>query len=86
MINLSERRNHTELAEREEDAVDDGEGADVVRELLVEAGHDEADDGLAEQARDHRPLGPEDVDDERADDRAGHVEHRVRDVRCWGTR
>ena len=40
------RRIHTELAEREEDAVHDCERADVVREVRVEPAHDEADDRL----------------------------------------
>ena len=64
----------TELTKAQENAIDDGKCANVVRELLIEAAHDEADDGLAEQAGDHGVLRAEVVDDERADDRAGHVE------------
>lgn len=37
------------FAKAEEDPVDDGECTDVVRKLDIEAAHDEADDGLAEQ-------------------------------------
>ena len=42
----------TELTEAQEDTVHDGEGGEVVRELLVQTAHDEADDGLAEQTGD----------------------------------
>lgn len=41
-----------ELTEAEEDTVDHCEGGDMVRQLDIQAAHDEANDSLAEQTSD----------------------------------
>lgn len=65
----------TELAECQEQTVDDGEGADVFRggEVLVAAGHDVAERGLQHEADDKAPFRPDDVREEGAEEGAGDV-------------
>lgn len=64
-----------ELAEGEEDAVDDGKGSDAGGDFRVDAGHDEADEGLGGDADDEGVLGADPVRDKGAEDGAGEVEH-----------
>lgn len=65
----------SELTERQEQPVHDGEGADVFRggEVLVAAGHDVAEGGLQHEADDQAPFRPDDVGEEGAEERAGDV-------------
>lgn len=63
-----------DLAEGEEDAVHDGKGGDVFGDVGVDAGHDEADDGLDEDARGEGVFGADEVGEEGAEDGAGEVE------------
>ena len=65
-----------ELAQREEDAVDGGEGADHLRarEARVAAGHDEPHDGLQQHADGEGAARAEPVRQRRAEHGAGDVE------------
>jgi hypothetical protein len=69
-----------ELAEREEDAVDDRKRADMVHEVSVRAAHDEAKDGLAQEPENHGVLGSKVVNYERAAHGARDVEKVDDDV------
>jgi hypothetical protein len=62
-----------ELAEGEEDAVDDRKRADVVHEVGIRAAHDETKDSLAQESEDHGVLRSKVVNDKRAT-------HGTRDV------
>ncbi len=64
-----------DLAEGEEDAVDNGKGGDVLGDFGVDAGHDEADGGLRQDAKGESVLGANPVGDEGAEDGAGEVKH-----------
>lgn len=65
-----------EFAEGEEDAVDDDESADVagLGEVRVEAGHDEADEGLEGDADGEGVAGSDPVGEEGSKHGAGNVE------------
>lgn len=63
-----------QLAEGHEDAVHDGEGGDLRRDLVVHAREDVADDGLRGDAEDEGVLGADPVGDEGADQGAREVE------------
>lgn len=45
----------------------------MVAELHVETTHDETDDSLWKQSKNHGVLWPEIVDDERSDEGSGHI-------------
>ena len=46
-------------------------------QLDVETAHNESDDGLSNQTKDHSVFGPERVDDKCADNGSGEVESAV---------
>ena len=62
------------LTEGVEDAVEDGEAGNVLGDLGIDTGHDEADDGLDGDTDDESILGADPVGDEGTDDGTGDVE------------
>lgn len=72
-----EAETHAELAKAQEYTVDDCKARHVVLEGGICARHDEAEEGLCQEARDHGVFGPEVVDGERPNKRARHVEQAV---------
>lgn len=56
----------TSFAHRQEKAINDCEGCNILRELLVETRHDEPDDSLQAQENDDLLLGSEPVQQKRA--------------------
>lgn len=65
-----------QLAEREEDTVDDGKSTNVLRQCQsgIAAGHDEADNGLQSNAEGESVTRTETVTDGRTDHGSGNVE------------
>lgn len=64
----------TELAEGQEDTVHDSKGSNVLRDLGVDCGHDETDNGLEGDTDDERVARSKPVADEGTNEGSGEVE------------
>lgn len=63
-----------ELAKTQEDAVDNGEAGNVLGDLVIDASHDVADNGLQRDTNDEGILGANQVADKGANHGSGDVE------------
>lgn len=65
----------TELAEGQEDPVHHSKGSNVLRDLGVDCGHDETDNGLEGDTDDERVARSKPIADKGTNDGSGEVEH-----------